>query len=290
MRPRLVLKVRRKVADQQISDGVDSGDRALFEASRAEMLFHPAAHGLPFRGTDAALETPVRDDFDAAIRQLHVDQHPVVVLGVPHMQVGEHLERPGTGGHAAQNVQRRQRGFDGEANLAGVRTLDAGDGLLDGVESCTGKQHARAPMSRCGMPNQAPDLHHQLPEAPPPPPPPPPNPPPPKPPPRPPPKPPPQPRPADHPREVDPASIANKNAITPAPTPMGSKWLKAQASPPASPPVATDPNSLPNRARSTPLATNTTTSSSGNKWPKPLLRSHFLSGSGKGSPLTTEII
>src|SRR5258708_2044795 len=265
------------------------------------MLFHEAAHSLPFRGADAALEAPIRDDFHITIRQLHVDQDPVVVLGVPHAEVREHLQRAGTGGHAVQNVQRRQRGFDREANLAGVRTLDACDGLLDGVERCAGEQHACAPVRRCGMANQAPDLHHQLPEAPPPlkppppplkppPPPLPPKPPPLKPPPRPPPKPPPQPLPADHPREDDPASMANRNATTPAPTPMGSRWLKAQARPPARPPVATDPNSLPNMARSTPLATNTTTSNSGNKWPNPLLCSHFLSGSGNGSPLTTEII
>src|SRR5258708_3311002 len=308
------------------------------------MLFHEAAHNLPFRRAYAGFGGPIRDDFHITIRQLHVDQDPVVVLGVPHAEVREHLQRAGTGGHAVQNVQRRQRGFDREANLAGVRTLDACDGLLDGVERCAGEQHACAPVRRCGMANQAPHLHHQLPEAPPPlkppppplkppppplppkpaspgrgrhtpppphppppgapppphpPPPPPQTPPPPprppkppplKPPPRPPPKPPPQPLPADHPREDDPASMANRNATTPAPTPMGSRWLKAQARPPARPPVATDPNSLPNMARSTPLATNTTTSNSGNKWPNPLLCSHFLSGSGNGSPLTTEII
>ena len=60
--------------------------------------------------------------------------------------------------------------------------------------------------------------------------------------------------------------------------------------PPVNPPVATDPNSRPNMARSTPLATNTTTNSNGNRLPKPPWRSHLRSGSGKGSPLTTEII
>src|SRR6266446_3949899 len=251
------------------------------------MLLHEAAHSLPFREADAALEAPVRDDFDVTIRQLHVDQDPVVVLGVPHAKVREHLERARTGRHAAQNMQRRQRRLDGETNFSGMRLLGTGDGLLDRIQGRGGEQHARSPMSRRSMTDQAADLHHQLPEAPPPlKPPPPPL----KPPPRPPPKPPPQPLPADHPREEDPASMANRKATTPAPTPMGSKWLNAHARPPARPPVATDPNSLPNRARSTPLATNTTTSNSGNKWPKPLLCSHFLSGSGNGSPLTTEII
>src|ERR1700722_20358563 len=181
--------------------------------------------------------------------------------------------------------------------------LGSGNRLLDGVERRAGKHHARAPMACCSMAKQAADLHYQLPEAPPPPPPPPPplnpppppkppppRPPPPNPPPRPPPKPPPQPRPADQPREFDPASMANKKAMTPAPKPMGSKWLSSQTMPPASPPVAIEPNSLPNTARSTPLATNTTMSRMGNKLPKPLRCSHFLSGAGNGSPLIPEII
>jgi hypothetical protein len=106
----------------------------------------------------------------------------------------------------------------------------------------------------------------------------------------PPPNPPPQPLPADHPREAEPASMAKRNATMPAPTPIGRKWLSNHAMPPVNPPVASDPNNLPNMARSTPLATNTTTSSSGNKLPRPVWRSHLRSGTGKGSPLTTEII
>src|ERR1019366_8570971 len=119
-------------------------------------------------------------------------------------------------------------------------------------------------MGRRHMFDQACELHHQLPEAPPPPnppppplkPPPPPKPPPPKPPPRPPPKPPPRRLPVDQLR-VDPINIANRKATTPAPRPIGKKWLKAQARPPARPPVATEPNRRPNSARSTPLTTNT---------------------------------
>src|SRR5471030_3046610 len=121
--------------------------------------------------------------------------------------------------------------------------LGTADGLLDGIQGRAGKHHACAPMRRCRMSKQPSDLHYQLPEAPPPlklpppplkPPPPPPPPPPPKPPkppppkpPRPPPRPPPQPLPPDHPRELDHASMANKNATTPAPKPMGSKWLNS---------------------------------------------------------------
>src|ERR1700675_4324635 len=180
-----------------------------------------------------------------------------------------------------------------------MRGLGAGDGLLDGVERGAGEHHARAPMRRRSVADQAPDLHHQLPEAPPPlkPPPPPLKPPPPlepsprppspppKPPPMPPPKPPQPPPPAVQPRE-DPSSIANRNPSTPAPTPNGRTWLTTQAITPARPPVASDPNSGPKRPRKTPAATKPPPNSSGSALPKPLpRRSHFLSGSGRGSPL-----
>jgi len=60
--------------------------------------------------------------------------------------------------------------------------------------------------------------------------------------------------------------------------------------PPASPPVATEPNRRPNIARSTPLATNTATSTNGSSCPMPRRCSHFSSGAGSCSPLTTPII
>src|ERR1700690_754280 len=152
-------------------------------------------------------------------------------------------------------------------------------------------------MGRRHVLDQACELHHQLPEAPPPPNPPPPplKPPPPPPklppkPPRPPPKPPPHPPPpADHAR-VEPSSIANKNATKPEPAPTNSTLLRSQAMPPTRPPVAIDPKSRPKIARSTPLATNAATSKNGNRLPMPPRCSHFSSGAGSGSPLTTEII
>src|SRR6185437_12999584 len=214
--------------------------------------------------------------------------------------MSEHLERARAGRQGVQHMPGRQRRFDGEANLPGMGAFGAADGLFDGIEGCGWKQHARAPVRRRSVAHEAADLHHQLPEAPPPPkppppplkppPPPPPNPPPPNPPPKPPPNPPPQPRPADQPRDDDPVSMANRNANTPAPKPMGSKWLNSHTRPPATAPVATDPNNRPNRARSTPLTTKTITSSSGSKLPRPVRCSHLRSGCGRGSPFTTDII
>src|ERR1700734_3911714 len=265
------------MARQQGSDGVHSGNRACLEPSGAKMFFHEAAHRGPFGGADSALEAPVGDDLDAAVRQLHEDQDAVVLLGVPDLERSEHIVRAGARRHPLENVQGRQHRFDGEADFPRMREFGAGDGLLDGIQGLAGKALPRPPVGRPPVPDHPPDLHHQLPEAPPPPPPPPPplkpppppNPPPPKPPPRPPPKPPPQPLPADHVRELDPASMAMTKAKTPAPPPRGSRGLKIHARPPAM---------------------TTTTSSSGSIFPRLPWRSHLRSGSGRGSPLTTEII
>ena len=81
------------MAGQQVADGVDSGNRACLKSSGAEMLLHEAANRFPFGGADAAPEASVSNDFDIAVRQLDVDQDPVVVLGIPHTQVRVHLER-----------------------------------------------------------------------------------------------------------------------------------------------------------------------------------------------------
>src|ERR1019366_1839398 len=288
------MRLCRIVARQQRTHRIDARDRPGFIASVAKMFFHEAAHRFPLRLTDSVFHSPIRDDFDRVIFKLNIDQHAVVVFGIPDPQATEDFERAVPRTQLVDDVQRCERGFDCETNLASVRPLGAGDGLLDGIQRRFGEQHARPPVRSRDMPNQATELHHQLPEAPPPlkPPPPPLKPPPPPPPPPNPPLPmPPQPPPpAVQPRE-EPSNIANKKPTTPAPTPMGKTWLNSHAITPARPPVASEPNIRPNRLRSTPLATNTTTSRSGNALPRPLPRlSHFLSGSGSGSPSTTETI
>src|SRR3984957_2433060 len=295
----------REVTRQKVADGIHPRNRSILKAAGPKVLLHQAAHRLPLGGTDAPLKAAIGDDFDVAVRQLNVDQHAVVGLGVPDAQVREHFQGMGARHDVVQDVSRRQRSFDREANLAAVRQLDSLDCLLDGIECGVREQHSRAPMRRRCVPDQASNLHHQLPEAPPPlnppppplkpppPPPKPPPPPPPSPPPKPPPNPPsppPKPPPLVQPEREPPVSMANRNASKPAPMPMGIRWLKSQTMPPAKPPVAMDPINLPNMLRSTPPATTTTIKSTGSRFPKPPCRSHFLSGAGKGSPLTTEMI
>ena len=78
---------------------------------------HTASHsGAATRRSDAA----VGDDLDAPIGDEDVNQHAVVVLGVPDAQLREHLERTGAGAGLSDDATRRQRRFDGESYLARV--------------------------------------------------------------------------------------------------------------------------------------------------------------------------
>src|SRR6202011_3573821 len=110
-----------------------------FIAAGTKMLFHEAAYPIPLGLTDPPVQTSIRDDLHDAVRELNVDQHPVVVFGIPDLEESENLQRPGSGAYLIDDVQRRQRGLDRKTDLAGVGPLGAPDCLLDGIERGLGK-------------------------------------------------------------------------------------------------------------------------------------------------------
>src|SRR3546814_10667376 len=58
------------------------------------------------------------DLLDAAIGEQDIDQHTVVVLGIPDAQRREYLYRTFARGHSAPELVQRQCAFDREADLA----------------------------------------------------------------------------------------------------------------------------------------------------------------------------
>ena len=64
---------------------------------------------------DLRVDAAVGDDLDVAVGEQQVDEHAVVVLGVPDAQRAEHLERALARRDAAPHARERQRGLDGEA-------------------------------------------------------------------------------------------------------------------------------------------------------------------------------
>src|SRR5262249_22040817 len=127
-----------------------------------------------------------------------INQHAVVVLGVPDPQMREDVERSLARRLIAQQWRAVERAFDDKAHLPRMRGLARFRRLLDPVQHLGREDTPRPPVVLDQMLADALDPHHQLPDAPPPPklpppretrlPPPPPTPDPPPPPPPPPPK------------------------------------------------------------------------------------------------------
>jgi hypothetical protein len=61
----------------------------LLEAPGAEGHAHAVDDALPGRGVDVPAQAAVGHDLDAVLGQQQVDQHAVVVLGVPDAQLAE---------------------------------------------------------------------------------------------------------------------------------------------------------------------------------------------------------
>src|SRR5256885_9563477 len=66
----------------------DSVCYRLFIVSLLELRFHRAADLLPLR-PGLCVDAAVGDDLHVALREQEVDQHAVVVLGIPDPKLGE---------------------------------------------------------------------------------------------------------------------------------------------------------------------------------------------------------
>ena len=136
-----------------------------------ELGLHRAADRLPARSADLRIDAAIGDDLDVAVGEQQIDQHAVVVRGVPDPQMREHVERALAGGLVAEQGGAVERAFHDETDLAGMRCFALLDRLLDAVEHVLRENLLRPPMMLHEMSGNALDAHdrYQLPEAPPPP-------------------------------------------------------------------------------------------------------------------------
>src|SRR5512139_682905 len=181
------MPFEREMRRQQRADLTDAFQRAAFEFALPESGFHGLRHGLPGSGVDPRSDAAIGDDLDVVVGEQQIYQHPAVMFGVPHAQVGEHLDRAFAPAHAAPDQGAVQAVLDGEADFAAVGGFAGADRGLDRVERRPRKRAPPRPWRHEVMPRQSFEIHHE-PDAPPPPnppppppqePPPPPNPPPP---------------------------------------------------------------------------------------------------------------
>ena len=85
-------------------------------------------------------EAAIGDDLDAMVGQQQVQQHTVVGLRVPDLELGEDFVRTLARIAAAQHRRRVQRRLDREADLAAVVTLAVGDRLGDALQAVAREQ------------------------------------------------------------------------------------------------------------------------------------------------------
>src|ERR1700690_2586040 len=135
----------RKVLAQQPRNAGYRGTGTLEVPARAGVLLDLAAHALPLRLADLRADTAVGDDLDRAVGPQHVDQHTVVMLGVPDVELREHGQRALPRRDAAPQPVPGQRGLDHEADLARVLLLRGPDGRFDLALHLGCEQRSRAP-------------------------------------------------------------------------------------------------------------------------------------------------
>src|SRR5712671_4845512 len=155
---------------QLLRNRMDALDDATRKISRSEIALHLGADFFPPRGADLGVDAAIGDDLDVAVGQQEVDQHAVIVGGVPDAELRENIQRALPRGLIAEQRRAVERAFHDKAYLAGMRGLARPDRLLDRSQYLGRENPPHPPAVLNKMPADAPDIHaYQLPDAPPPP-------------------------------------------------------------------------------------------------------------------------
>src|ERR1700738_238817 len=140
-------------------DRLDPLDHTAFEITRPEIRLHRPADFLPTGGADLGVDAAIGDDLDLAVGQQQIDQHAIVVGGVPDAQVRENIQRAFPRGLIAEQRRAVQRTFHDEAALAGTRGLARLNGPRDRGQRLRRENPAYPPAVLEKMLADAPDAH-----------------------------------------------------------------------------------------------------------------------------------
>src|SRR5438874_4595834 len=144
---------------QLARDRLDPLDGAACKISRSEIALHLGADFFPARGADLGVDAAIGDDLDIAVGQQQVDQHAVVVSGVPDPQLREDIQRALPRGLIPKQRRAVQCAFHDKTDLARMRALTRPDRLLDRTQHLRRKNPPHPPAVLKKMPADAPDIH-----------------------------------------------------------------------------------------------------------------------------------
>ena len=86
------------------------------------------------------MNAAVGDDFHIAVGKQQINQHAVVVLGIPHPKLRKYFDGARSGAHPAPQRCNIQRGFDREADLSSMSGFTIANRLLDGPQRARRKR------------------------------------------------------------------------------------------------------------------------------------------------------
>jgi hypothetical protein len=135
-----------KIRCELARDGLNSFDDAARKIAGCEIGFHCRADFSPAGATYFRVDAAVGNDLDLAIGEQQINQHAVVMRGVPDPKMLKIVERT-----CASRLIRKQRlaverTFDDETHLAGMRGLACLDRLLDQGQRLLRENATRPPV------------------------------------------------------------------------------------------------------------------------------------------------
>ncbi len=133
---------------QMLAHGLDAVDDALGESTFAKCLLHAATNMFPRLCADSRVYSTVGQYLDVSIGEKQINQHAVVVFRVPHVKLGEDVERPFARGAPAQERHDLERGLDREADLPAMGRLGFFNSRLDRAERRRWKRVPYSPARR----------------------------------------------------------------------------------------------------------------------------------------------
>src|SRR5262249_60220717 len=113
----------------------------------------------PPTGADPAVDAAVGNNLDIAVGKQKINQHAVIVRGVPDPQMRKDVERTLACRLIVEQRPAVERTLYDKTHLAGMGGLSGLDRLLDRSQHVGSKDAPRAPVMLDEMPRDATDAH-----------------------------------------------------------------------------------------------------------------------------------
>src|SRR5580658_6656191 len=106
-------------------------------------MLHLPAHGSPLGLRDARRDPAVGNDLNDPVGHQQIDEHAVVIRGIPDAELAEQLQRALPRWQIVPQRRQLERRLDDEADLPRMTRLAFADRLLDRPTHCRGEVPAR---------------------------------------------------------------------------------------------------------------------------------------------------